>query len=147
MFATGRQSLRRILVADDDPVIKHLLASIIEKEGCTAVVANDGRGAYRTLHSDADFKVTTFDMMMPHLEGSDIIPHIKTEKRLMRIPVIMTISEQSIKFMTRSFIAGASVFLSKPFAPEQLQFVLRMFLGEDDETSDFQKANEVYESH
>ena len=117
---------RRILVADDDPVIRHLVTSIVKKEGFVPVTVNDGREAYRLLQTDADFRAAIFDMMMPHLGGMDVVRHMRTEKRLMRIPVVMITAEQDLKTMQDSFAAGATVFLSKPFTPEQLQFTLRM---------------------
>ena len=110
----------RILLADDDPVIRHLVKSILRKEGHEVVVAHDGREAIRTLQTDANFSAAIFDMMMPHIEGIDIIRHMRTEKRLMRIPVMMITSEQDLKLMTNSFAAGATVFLPKPFTPETL---------------------------
>jgi two-component system chemotaxis response regulator CheY len=119
----------RILVADDDPIIRHLLASIVKEEGCTVVVVDDGREAYRILKSDADFKAAIFDMTMPLLKGIDIIRHMKTEKRLMRIPVILMTSERDLKLMKDSFEAGATVFLPKPFTTAQLQSSLRMLLS------------------
>ncbi len=45
MSLTIGQASQRILVADDDPVIRHLVTSIVKKEGYAVVVANDGRGA------------------------------------------------------------------------------------------------------
>jgi DNA-binding response OmpR family regulator len=123
------QAPRRILVADDDPVIRHLVTSIVKKEGHEVVTADDGREAYRILQGDADFGAAIFDMMMPHLEGIDVIRYMRTEKRLMRIPVIMITSERDLKLMKDSFEAGATVFLSKPFTPQQLQTSLRMLLS------------------
>src|SRR5215213_51192 len=124
-----QQNSRRILVADDDPVIRHLVASVVQKEGYMAVVVSDGREAVRLLQSDSDFKAAVFDMMMPHIEGVEIIRHMRTEKRLMRIPVMMITSERDLKSMTNSFAAGAAVFLPKPFTAAQLQTMLRMLLS------------------
>lgn len=123
---------RRILVADDDPVIRHLVTTVVKKEGYTPVVVNDGREAIRLLQSDANFKAAIFDMMMPHIEGIEIIRHMRTEKRLMRIPAMMITSEQDLKLMTNSFEAGATVFLPKPFKTAQLQTMLRMLLSRSD---------------
>ena len=92
------------------------------------MVASDGREAYRILQSDGDFRAAVFDMMMPHLKGLDIIRYMRTEKRLMRIPIMMISAEQDIKLMANSFTAGASAFLPKPFTPEQLRNTLRMLL-------------------
>src|SRR5580765_2402888 len=96
---TQQSSTKRILIADDDPVIRHLLTSIVRKEGYDAVVVDDGRAAYRMLQIDADFKAGIFDMMMPHLEGLDIIRYMKTEKRLQRIPVLMISAEPGLDLM------------------------------------------------
>lgn len=120
---------KRILIADDDPVIRHLLASLITKEGFTPVAVSDGRDAYRILRNDSDFRAAIFDMMMPHLEGLDIIKYMRTEKRLLRIPAMMITSEQDLKVMVESFAAGATLFLPKPFTAERLLTSLRMLLN------------------
>src|SRR5215212_6425819 len=99
---------QRILVADDDSVIRLLVTSIVKNEGYTPVVVEDGREAYRVLKSDSDFGAAIFDMMMPHLEGVDIIRHMRTERRLMRIPVMLITSEPDFKLMAESFAAGAA---------------------------------------
>ena len=119
----------RVLVADDDPVIRLLLTSILKNEGYTPVVVEDGREAYRVLQSDSDFKAAIFDMKMPHLEGVEIIRHMKTEKRLMRIPVGIITAEQDPKLWDDSIAAGAGIFLPKPFSPNQLQFMLRVLIS------------------
>lgn len=123
------QSSQRILVADDDPMIRHLVASVVRKEGYVVTEVKDGREAYRILQADANFKAAIFDMMMPHLQGLDIIRYMRTEKRLMRIPVMMITSEKDLKLMVDSFTAGATIFLAKPFSGERLQMTLRMLLG------------------
>ena len=120
---------RRVLIADDDPVVRHLVASVVRRAGYTPVTVEDGREAIRILQSDAGFGAAIFDMVMPHLEGIDIIRHMRTEKRLMRIPVIMMTSETDFKLLKDSFEAGATVFLPKPFTVLQLQFSLSMLLG------------------
>ena len=118
----------RVLVADDDPVIRHLLRSTITKEGYEVTEVADGREAYRVLRSDSNFKAAIFDMKMPYLQGLEIIRYMRTEKRLMRIPAMMITSEQSLKVMTESFSAGATVFLLKPFSVQKLQMTLQMLL-------------------
>jgi DNA-binding response OmpR family regulator len=128
MTLQGSQPSQRILIADDDPVMRHLLTSIVRKEGYDAVVVDDGREAYRILQSDADFRAGIFDMMMPHLEGLDIIRYMRTEKRLQRIPVMMISAERDLQLMAKSFVAGATVFLTKPFNTDQLQSTLRILL-------------------
>lgn len=134
MSSTSVGASRRILVADDDPVVRHLVASVVKREGYTPITAEDGREAIRILQSDAGFDAAVFDMVMPHLEGIDIIRHMRTEKRLMRIPVIMMTSETELKLVKDSFEAGATVFLPKPFTARQLQSSLGLLLSKGSAT-------------
>ena len=120
---------KRVLIADDDPIMRHLITTIIKQQEYEAVVANDGREAYRILLSDSEFRAAILDMTMPFLEGLDLIRYMRSERRLMRIPIMMITAEQDIKLMGSSFSAGATAFLSKPFTPEQLQSAIRMLLG------------------
>jgi CheY-like chemotaxis protein len=117
MASRASQSTNRVLIADDDPVTRHLLTSLVRKEGCEVVVVEDGRQAYRLLQADADFKVGILDMMMPHLEGLDIIRYMRTEKRLQRIPVMMISADPDLQLMAKSFGAGAIVFLPSLSTP------------------------------
>lgn len=123
------QPLPRILVADDDPAILRLVTAIVEKEGYTVVPARDGREAYKLLQSDSDFVAGIFDVVMPHIQGPELVRYMKTEKRLMKIPVMMMTAEQNPKLSSDSFSAGAVVFLPKPFTTAQLQIMLRMLIA------------------
>lgn len=129
MAAQNTKASQRILVADDDPAILRLVTAIVEKEGYTVVTARDGREAYRILQSDANFVAGIFDVIMPHIQGPELVRYMKTEKRLMRIPVMMMTAEQSPKLSSESFAAGAVVFLPKPFTASQLQVMLRMLVS------------------
>ena len=120
---------RRILVADDDPAILRLVTAIVEKEGYAVVPARDGREAYKILQGDADFVAGIFDVVMPHIQGPELVRYMKTEKRLMKIPVMMMTAEQNPKLSSDSFSAGAVVFLPKPFTTAQLQIMLRMLIA------------------
>lgn len=131
MFQDPTQVSKRILVADDDPVIRHLVTSIVSKQGFTVVEASDGDEAFRILQRDADFRAAIFDMMMPGLKGIDVLRHMRTEKRLLRIPVMMITSETDLTLMTSLFAAGATVILPKPFSTHQIQTLLHMLIGQN----------------
>jgi CheY-like chemotaxis protein len=120
---------RRILVADDDPAILRLVQTILEKDNYSVVTARDGREAYKILQRDTDFIAAVLDVVMPQISGPELVRHMKTEKRLMRIPVMMMTAEQDPKLSSDSFAAGAVVFLPKPFTTAQLQTMLQMLIG------------------
>lgn len=120
---------RRILVADDDPAILRLVTAILEKENFGVVSARDGREAYKILQSDQDFTAAILDVVMPHISGPELVRFIKTEQRLMSIPVMMMTAEQDPKLSSDSFAAGAVVFLPKPFTTAQLHIMLQMLIS------------------
>jgi CheY-like chemotaxis protein len=119
----------RVLVADDDPAILRLITMILEKEGYEVVAARDGKEAYKALQDNADLTAAVLDVVMPHIAGPELVRFMKTEKRFMKIPVMMMTAEQDPKLSRDSFAAGAVVFLPKPFTTAQLQTMLRMLIG------------------
>ena len=126
---SDEQKSRRILVADDDPAILRLVTAIVEKEGYKVVQARDGREALKILQTDADFTAAIFDVVMPHLQGPELVRYMRTERRLIRIPVMMMTAEQNLRLSSDSFAAGATVFLPNPFTTSQLQIMLRMLVN------------------
>lgn len=126
---TNQTENRRMLVADDDPAILRLIATILEKENYTVVTARDGREAYKILQSDPDFTAAILDVVMPHISGPELVRFMKNEERLRKIPVMMMTAEQDPKLSSDSFSAGAMVFLPKPFTTGQLQIMLQMLIG------------------
>ena len=120
---------RRMLVADDDPAILRLIATILEKEHFNVVTARDGREAYKILQADPNFTAAILDVVMPHISGPELVRYMKSEDRLKRIPVMMMTAEQDPKLSSDSFSAGAVVFLPKPFTTAQLQIMLQMLIG------------------
>ena len=133
MLTNSRPKARRVLIADDDPIIRHMVTRFVEMEGYQAVMAHDGAAAYRQLQSDANFCGAIFDMVMPHIEGIDLMRFMRTEKRLMRIPVMMITSEKDLKLLANSFAAGVTIFLPKPFTTEQFQSTFRLLLNQQTE--------------
>jgi CheY-like chemotaxis protein len=117
---------RRVLVADDDSLSLRMMAAIVESEGYQVVTATDGREALRILQQDTTFFAALFDMKMPHLQGLDLILHMKGEERLQHIPVGLITAERDPKVWDDSVGAGACAFLPKPFTPPQVQMMLRM---------------------
>jgi CheY-like chemotaxis protein len=127
--STDNSQQRRILIADDDPAILRLVATILEKEDWQVTTARDGREAYKILQADPNFTAAILDVVMPHISGPELVRYMKTETKLMNIPVMMMTAEQDPKLSSDSFAAGAVVFLPKPFTTGQLQIMLQMLIG------------------
>jgi CheY-like chemotaxis protein len=121
----------QVLVADDDPAILRLVKAIVEKEGFQAITARDGREAFKMLNDGEPFAAAVFDVVMPYIQGTELVRHMQSEKRLMKIPVIIMTAEQNPRLSSDSFSAGAVAFLPKPFTAVQMQLMLRMFVKKD----------------
>ena len=121
-----------VLVADDDLLTLRMVTAIVETQGYGVVAVKDGREALDVLQKESMFSAAIFDMMMPHVQGMDLIRYMKANERLRRIPVGMITAEQDPKVWDDSVTAGASVFLPKPFTPPQVQMMLRMLISKAD---------------
>lgn len=130
---SGEQA--KVLVADDDPAILRLVKAIIEKEGYTVVLARDGKEAYKLLQTGEPFAAAIFDVVMPYIQGTELVRYMQSEKRLMQIPVLMMTAEQNLRLSTDSFSAGAVAFLPKPFTTSQLQTMVRMCVRQSQNSS------------
>ncbi len=117
----------RVLIADDDPAILWLVRMLVEAEGFAAVTAMDGKEAYRILQSGPDVVIAIVDVMMPYINGTELLRFMQTDERFKKIPVIMMTAEQSPKLPSKSFAAGAVAFLPKPFTNMQMRTMLRTF--------------------
>ncbi len=118
-----------ILVADDDPEILRSVKEVLEAEGFTAITARDGKEAYKLLQSEKPFAAAILDLVMPHIEGRDLVRYMQSERRLMKVPVIIMTTELNSRLSSDSFSAGAVAFLPKPFTDQQLTTMLHMFVG------------------
>jgi DNA-binding response OmpR family regulator len=118
----------RVLVVEDDPIIMQLVKDVIEEEGYDVISAQDGREAYRILEKDNKFVAGIFDVKIPEIQGTDLLRYMQTEKRFMRIPVLIMTSEQSVAIQSESFSAGATIFMPKPFTRATLRMMFRALI-------------------
>ena len=125
-MSTSFASAPKILVADDDDQILEFVETILNAEGYQTIRAKDGKEAYKLLQSKEHYDAAILDIMMPYIEGGDLLKFMQTEKRFMRIPVIITTGDPSPRLSSSSFAAGAVAFLPKPFTAPQLTSMLRM---------------------
>jgi adenylate cyclase len=114
-----------IVVADDDPTGREVVARFLEREGFSVALAAGGQEALRLvreLHPDA----VTLDVIMPDLDGWTVLAAIKGDPALADIPIIlMTIVDEK----NRGYSLGAAEYLVKPVDREKLIQVLRRICG------------------
>lgn len=116
----------RLLIVEDDPITSRIISNIAESEALTPLVISDGQEALRLLASESDFAAAIFDVELPKIKGTDLLKYMRSEKRLVNIPVvIMTSSTDYIKLQIESYKSGATFFISKPFERSVFESLLK----------------------
>jgi DNA-binding response OmpR family regulator len=118
----------RILVADDDPDIRALVAYRLERAGYEVVAASDGAEALRlAFESEPDLAV--LDVMMPRIDGYGVTRGLREHARTRDTPVILLTARVQEADVARGFDAGADDYIKKPFSPQELRARVQAVLG------------------
>jgi two-component system cell cycle response regulator len=105
-----------VLVADDDAVNRLLLARGLERDGHRVRAVADGLEALEALDSEL-FDCALLDVLMPGMDGYQVLQHIRGEPRLRHTPVIMISALDDVESVVRCIEMGADDYLPKPFDP------------------------------
>ncbi len=117
---------RRILVVDDDPNIRGMVKLVLETEGYSVDLADDGFSALRALDAKNPDCVV-LDVMMPGLDGHAVLSRIRTGARG-DLPVVMLTAAADDSHAWRAWTEGVDYFLAKPFdADELLRYLTYLF--------------------
>ena len=114
----------RILVVDDSDVNRDMLSRRLRREGYDATVAEDGLRALQMMKEEA-FDLVLLDIMMPVLNGYQVLERVKSDENLRHIPVIMISALDELDSVVRCIEMGAEDYLPKPFEP----VILRARIG------------------
>ena len=103
-----------ILVVDDNRLNRMKLAHSLQQEGHSSAMAEDGRQALEML-ADQPFDVVLLDLVMPELDGFQVLEQMKRDNRLRDIPVIVVSALDDMDSILRCIEMGATDYLPKPF--------------------------------
>ncbi len=117
-----------ILAVDDNRMSRLKLARTLEGEGYSVSQADGGRTALDMLRSGA-FDLVLLDILMPEVDGFQVLREMKNDVDLQNIPVIVISGLEDMDSVDRCLAAGADDFLSKPVDPTVLQDHVRKLLG------------------
>jgi class 3 adenylate cyclase len=109
-----------ILVVDDTESNRALLTRRLSREGFTVAVAEDGRRALDMLSRHA-FDLVLLDIMMPEMDGHQVLTAMKSDFALRHLPVIMISGLDDLETLVRCIEGGADDYLTKPFDPVLLR--------------------------
>jgi len=111
----------RVLIAEDDPVSRHMLEAFLTKWGYGVVVAGDGREAWQVLQQDDAPKLAILDWMMPGMEGVQVCQRLRERADHPYVYVLMLTSRDRKQDLVEGIEAGADDYLIKPFDAHELR--------------------------
>ena len=122
------QGLRRVLVVDDDEVIRQLIAVNLQLEGFDVSMAVDGQDCLDKV-GDIDPDVITLDVMMPRLDGWETAVQLRSSPDTAHIKVVLISARAQEDDKARGGRVGADAYLTKPFDPNEMIRVVRELAG------------------
>ena len=107
----------KILVVDDESRMRKLVRDFLEREGYAVLEAGDGMEALDLFYEDKNIDLCILDVMMPKLDGWQVLREIRSQSRL---PVIMLTARGEERDELQGFEIGADEYITKPFSPKIL---------------------------
>lgn len=104
----------RVLVVDDNEVNRDLLTRRVKKMGHTVSEAEDGKKAIALMQQEP-FDLVLLDIMMPIMNGYEVLDYLKAESTLCHIPVIVVSALNDLESVVKCIELGAEDYLTKPF--------------------------------
>jgi CheY-like chemotaxis protein len=118
----------RVLVVDDDEVIRQLITLNLELEGFEVYEAVDGADALRKV-AEVRPTVVTLDVMMPNLDGWDAAARLRSDPQTADVKVVLLSARAQEADVRRGTRLGVDAYLTKPFDPDDLVEVVRRLAG------------------
>lgn len=118
-----------ILIADDEIYMLRLLEMTLKKGGFTVVSCQDGQQAI-TLATSQKPRLIVLDMLMPGLDGLAALRCLKSNPATSEIPVVVLSAKGHALTKFEADLAGAAIFIPKPFSPNQLLNEVKRILAE-----------------
>jgi PleD family two-component response regulator len=104
----------RILVADDDPVLRMLLATVLERHGFEVITVPSGDALVRTAR-DIMPDLLLVDVMMPVMDGLEAIRQLRQDTRTSHLPMLLITAQSTSQQAVQGFESGADDYITKPF--------------------------------
>lgn len=118
----------RILVADDDQLTARFLHSLLSEKGYDVAVADDGEQALELVGTHRPDLILS-DMVMPYLDGMDLLRAVRADLRHARIPIILLSLKDREEDIVAGLEGGADDYVVKPFNARELVARVRKLLS------------------
>ena len=109
--------MKKILVADDEELIRRLVSDFLVQEGYEPILANDGEEALSLFEKNPDTALMILDIMMPGVDGWEVCRRVREHST---VPIIMLTARSTEFDQLTAFDAGADDYVTKPCSPSIL---------------------------
>lgn len=120
---------KKILIVDDEEVIRKFLKIHLAKLGYEVMEAGDGVQAIEQLGKD-DFDLLICDILMPRKDGWEVIREVKSNPKTKTLPVIALTAKNEDSDMFKGYDLGVNYYMTKPFTKAQLIYGLKLMFGD-----------------
>jgi len=120
--------MAKVLVVDDEPLLRMMLADGLREAGHTVVTAESGAAAIELARSERPDCVL-LDIIMPGLDGYETCDALKADPALAHIPVFLVSATTDLRVVDQAEAVGAAGVLPKPVPPEELQHAVALVLA------------------
>ncbi|MBC8101163.1 MAG: response regulator [Cytophagales bacterium] len=125
----------RILAVDDEPNIVRLIQVNLERHGYQVETANNGAQALAKIKANRPDLLVS-DVMMPEMDGFELLANVRRDPALMDLPVIMLTAKAQDKDVLEGYKTGADMYLTKPFNPQELLAFVKRILSSGNDGGD-----------
>ena len=117
-----------VLVVDDNEDNVQIMSAILLGRGFDVRIARDGKSALDSIRQHVP-DLILLDVMMPGMDGMEVLDHVKADTRSARIPVIMVTAKSQDQDLLAGYKYGADYYITKPFTSRQLLYAIELVLG------------------
>ena len=119
LVAMAKKNRMRVLVVDDDPLVRNLLSAVLHDANFDLDEAVDGRDALAIAAAHPP-DVVVLDVMMPGLDGFDVCRAMRADAAFAETRIVILTAKSTPTTRDEAFRAGADAFFTKPFSPLDL---------------------------
>ena len=133
---------KKILVVDDEPGILSMVESTLTRQGYKVTTSADGKDGLDKIYANK-FDIVILDIMMPYLDGFEVLQAMKRKPETRNIPVIFLTAKNNDMDIFKGWQAGVNCYLIKPFNPTELIKYVKSNLKKGSQVEGAEKRYEI----
>src|SRR5437588_13131253 len=108
----GGRLMNKLLIVEDDPIVASIYKSRLEKEDFEVTIAADGQTGFNCIQ-ECQPEIVLLDLMLPKMNGLDILRKIRAQPRFSKLPIIVFTSAYVQNMIDEAFLAGPTIVFNK----------------------------------